>query len=312
MSSGSAGVLPALNIKKSGQDARAPIAGVLRVQISEGGDELRVFDFDHAIVRAPGRSVVDGIRSDARAVPSFERIMQEHAIYVAALRDAGPAVDVLPPLERYPDSMFVEDPAFVIPEGAIQLRSGAEARRGEGVEIASALRRHFETVLVLEGDEYVDGGDVLITPETIFIGLSKRTNRQGAEALQAKLAQFGRKARIAQTPDTILHFKTAVSLLSEDTVVATKAMAASRIFADLKILVVPESEEAAANLLRVNDVVFVGENFPRTIDLIAKEGHRVMPLPVTEIGKLDAGLSCMSLRWSAASQQMHLKEGVSP
>jgi dimethylargininase len=208
---------------------------------------MRVFDFDHAIVRTPGRSVIDGIRSDARAEPSYEKIAQEHAAYVAALRDAGLAVDVLPPLERYPDSMFVEDPAFVLPEGAIRLRSGAEARRGEGEEIANALRRHFETVFALEGDEYVDGGDVLIAPDEIFIGLSKRTNRKGAEALHAKLAQLGRKARIAQTPDTILHFKTAVSLFCEDTVIATKAMAASGIFADFKILLVPEGEEPAAN-----------------------------------------------------------------
>jgi dimethylargininase len=258
---------------------------------------MRVFDFDHAIVRAPGRSVVGGIRSNPRAEPSYERIAQEHASYVAALREAGLEVDSLPPLERYPDSMFVEDPAFVLPEGAIQLRSGADARRGEGEEIASALRRHFETVFALEGDEYVDGGDVLIAPGEIFIGLSQRTNRKGADALRAKLARLGRKARIAQTPDSILHFKTAVSLLTEDTVVATKAMAASGIFADFRIVIAPDGEEPAANLLRVNDVVFVGENFTRTIDLVAQEGLRVVPLPVSEIGKLDAGLSCMSLRW---------------
>ena len=261
---------------------------------------MRVFDFDHAIVRAPGRSVVDGIRSDARAELSYEKIVQEHAAYIAALRDAGVAVDVLPPLERFPDSMFVEDPAFVLRESAIQLRSGAEARRGEGEEIADALRRHFEVVFALEGDEYVDGGDVLIAPDEIFIGLSKRTNIKGAESLRAKLVQLGRKVRIAQTPATILHFKTAVSLLNEDIVIATKAMAESGIFGDFKVICVPDDEEPAANLLRVNDFVFVGENFPRTIDLIAREDLSVVPLPVREIGKLDAGLSCMSLRWSGA------------
>jgi dimethylargininase len=279
------------------ENARAPVAGVIRIQIVIGS-AMRVFDFHHAIVRAPCRSVIDGIRSDAHAEPSFEKISKEHETYVAALRDAGLAVDVLPPLERYPDSMFVEDPAFVIPEGAIQLRSGADARRGEGEEIASALRRHFHTVLALEGDEYVDGGDVLIAPDGIFIGLSKRTNRKGAEALREMLAKLGRKSRIAQTPDTILHFKTAVSLLTEDMLVTTKVMAASGIFAGFKIFIVPDDEEPAANLLRVNDVVFVGKNFPRTIDLVAKQGLRVVPLPVSEIGKLDAGLSCMSLRWS--------------
>src|SRR5450432_2660231 len=114
----------------------------------------RVFDFDQAIVREPGRSVVGGIRSDPRAEPSYDGILKEHAIYVAALRSAGLTVDVLAPLETYPDSMFVEDPALVFPEGAILLRPGASARLGESAEMLVVLRRYFHRVLELRGDEF--------------------------------------------------------------------------------------------------------------------------------------------------------------
>jgi dimethylargininase len=258
---------------------------------------MRVFDFDRAIVREPGRSVVGGIRSDLRNEPSFEGIVREHDAYVAALRAAGLQVEVLPPLERYPDSVFVEDPAIVFPEGAILLRPGAPTRLGESEEIRSALNAHFHNVLELRDDEHVDGGDVLVAPDTVFIGLSGRTSAKGANALCAKLGEFGRAARIVETPQTILHFKTGVSLLAEDTIVATRAMADSGIFAGFKIVCIPDGEEPAANLLRVNDVVFVGECFPWTIELVRNEGLEVVALPMTEIGKLDAGLSCMSLRW---------------
>jgi dimethylargininase len=261
---------------------------------------MRVFDFDRAIVREPGRSVVAGIRSDLRAEPDFAGVAREHRAYVAALRAAGLDVEVLPPLEPYPDSVFVEDPALVLPEGAVLLRPGAATRLGERDGMRDVLRRHFERVLELADGEFVDGGDVLVTPDIIFIGLSGRTNRVGATALRARLATLGRAARIAETPPSILHFKTACSLLSEDTIVATKAMWDSGIFAGFDIVPVPEGEEAAANLLRINDAVFVGARFPRTIDVIAKAGFNVVPLPVTEIGKLDAGLSCMSLRWRSA------------
>ena len=260
---------------------------------------MRVFDFDSAIVREPGRSVVDGLRDDPTAQPDFEGILKEHTAYVAALRAAGLAVDVLAPLEQFPDSVFVEDPALVFPEGAILLRPGAATRLGEAAEMRGALQRHFDRVLELEGDEHADGGDVLVTPETVFIGLSARTNHRGADALIAKLASLGRKARIAQTPKSILHFKTAVSLLDEDAVLATRPMAESGIFDGYRIVVVPEGEDAAANALRVNDTVLIGDRFPRTIDLLAGQGSKLQPLPVTEIGKLDAGLSCMSLRWRA-------------
>jgi len=259
-------------------------------------NSMRVFDFDHAIVREPGLSVVNGIRSGSEA-PSYEGVLAEHRAYVAALRGAGLDVDILPPLEAYPDSVFVEDPALVFGEGAILLRPGVASRLGEAEEMRAALQRHFDRVLELEGDEHADGGDVLVTSGAVLIGLSRRTNRAGAEALVRKLAELGREARIAETPAGILHFKTASSLLGEDTVMATRAMAKSGAFAGFKVIAVPEGEEGAANFLRINDAVFVGDCYPRTIDLLGQSGFDAKGLPITEIRKLDAGLSCMSLRW---------------
>lgn len=258
---------------------------------------MRVFDFTNAIVREPARSVIDGLREDRTATPDFAGVRREHATYIVALREAGLKVDVLPPLEAFPDSIFVEDPALVFPEGAILLKPGAPTRLGEREEMRGALKRHFERVLELQSDEYADGGDVLVTPGLIIVGMSARTNRVGAQALVKKLAELGRRATLAATPKTILHFKTAVSLLAEDTVLATQTMADTGIFGGFKIIVTPVGEEGAANALRVNDTVLVGDSFPRTIDLLGRAGFPVAAAPVTEIGKLDAGLSCMSLRW---------------
>ena len=259
---------------------------------------MRVFEFNRAIVRKPCRNVVDGLRSDATAEPDFEGIVREHDTYVAALEAAGLIVDSLPPLEAFPDSVFVEDPALVFPEGAILLRPGAPTRLGEAEEMRAPLRQRFEQVLEIEGgDEYVDGGDVLVMSNIVLIGLSKRTNRKGAEALCEMLARLGRKAKIVETPKAILHFKTAVSLLDDETVLATKTMADSGIFAGYKTVVAPEGEEAAANALRVNSVVLLGARFPRTMDRLVMARFAVAALDVSEIGKLDAGLSCMSLRW---------------
>jgi dimethylargininase len=67
----------------------------------------------------------------------------------------------------------------------------------------------------------------------------------------------------------------------------------------LRTLVVPQEERRAANALRVNDVVLVDARYPRTAGLLAQHGLEVVPLPVAEIAKIDAGLSCMSLRWFA-------------
>jgi dimethylargininase len=253
----------------------------------------RVFDFGNAIVRMPAPNVVDGLRVGGEA-PSYQGVLAEHAAYVAALEAAGLAVEVLAPLAEHPDAVFVEDPAFVLPEGAILLRPGAPSRMGEAAEIAPVLRRRFARVL--EQDEgYADGGDMLILPDEILIGLSARTDALGARRVVEFLSDLGRKARIVESPPGVLHLKTACALVDERTLIATPALAPT--FADYDVIVAPEGEERAANLIRVNDRVLMAAAFPKTAALIAARGLDVVRLKAGEIAKIDAGLSCMSLRW---------------
>jgi dimethylargininase len=253
----------------------------------------RVFDFESAIVRMPAPSVVEGLRAGGQA-PTFEGVRAEHGAYVAALETAGLAVERLEPLADFPDSVFVEDPAFVFPEGAILLRPGAPTRIGEAAEIAPVLRRRFAHMLELD-EGFADGGDMLILSDEILIGLSARTDRAGAERVRALLAELGRAARIVETPPGVLHLKTACALLDERTLIATPALAPT--FAGFDVLVTPEGEEGAANLIRVRDTILMAAAFPKTAALIAARGLNVVRLDAAEIARIDAGLSCMSLRW---------------
>lgn len=257
-----------------------------------------VFHFDQALVRQPGAAVANGLRAVDRGAPTREGVQRELDAYVAALRAAGVTVETLPPLDDFPDSIFVEDPALVFPEGAILLRPGAPSRLGEAAAIAPVLRRRFEAVLELT-EGFVEGGDVLVTPEVVLIGLSERTNGEGAEALKLLLERLGRRGEIVSTPPGVLHFKTDCSLLDEQTILATSRLAASRAFQRYRVIVTPAGEEAAANALRVNDRVFLGDRFPRTAERLTAAGYEVVPLPNAQIALLDAGFSCLSLRWKS-------------
>lgn len=255
-----------------------------------------VFRFDRAIVRQPGVSVANGLRAGGGEAPSFEDLAQEHARYVEALIEAGLQVTVLPPLEDFADSVFVEDPALVFTEAAILLRPGAATRAGEVAQLAPALRQEFAMVLTID-DGTVDGGDIMVTPAEVIIGLSHRTNEAGAACLARALAQIGRRSRIAATPDGVLHFKSDSSLVDEETVLVTSTLADAEVFDGFRKLVVSEDEPGSANALRVNDRVMVGADYPHTIDMLERHGLATCALKVREVAKVDAGLSCMSLRW---------------
>lgn len=256
---------------------------------------MRVFDFTRAIVRTPGASVIGGLRAGGGPDPVLAGIRREHAGYVAALQTAGLVVTMLPALEDYPDAIFVEDPALVFPGAAILLRPGAASREREGEFLRPALEAAFDTVLDLPHG-FADGGDVLVMPEVTYIGLSARTDRAGAEALAGLLDQIGRKAVVVETPQSVLHLKTASSLIDEETVLATADLAATGVFDALRVIEVPRGEEAGANVLRANDTILAGGRFPRILDLLDGHGARLTVLDNAEIEKIDAGFTCMSLR----------------
>ena len=253
-------------------------------------------DFDTALMRAPGRSVTDGLRAVDRGAPSFDALCDQHAGYRKALEKAGVIVEMLPALEEFPDSVFMEDPALVFTEGAILLRPGAPSRAGEAEALRPALVERFARVLDL-AEGHADGGDVLVTPHCVYIGLSARTDRTGAAALVRALAEFGRHAEVVEPPPGVLHLKTACSLLDEGRLLVTRELLGLPAFAPFERLVVPSGEEPAANALRVNDVLLLSAGYPRTAEMLAAAGLRVDVLPTTQVALLDAGLSCLSLRW---------------
>jgi dimethylargininase len=259
---------------------------------------MSAHQFNRALARAPSPSVVEGLRAIDVGPPDFDGVVREHAAYVRALEDAGVSVEVLPALSAYPDSLFVEDAALTFAHAAIVLRPGALTRAGEAREIAPVLEQRFERVLRL-AEGHVDGGDVLATPERIFIGQSARTTAEGARALAALLADIGLRGEAVATPRDVLHLKSDCSLLDDETILATARLAASGVFGGFRLILVPAGEEAAANAVRVNDRVLISDAYPRTADLLAKSGYKLAPLATREVAKIDAGLSCMSLRWRA-------------
>lgn len=257
---------------------------------------MRVFDFNSAIVRLPGKSVVDGLRAQPGPSPDYGKLLSEHAAYIDALRHAGVNVTLLEALEPFPDSIFVEDPALVFSEAAVLLRPGAASRLNEVEALAAPLAARFPKLLRIN-QGYVDGGDILVTPKCTFIGLSARTNEAGAAELRSLLASIGITSQVVKTPRGTLHLKSDCSLVDEETVLATEELANSGLFDGFRIITVARDERAAANSVRVNDVMLVNAGCPRTVDSLVNHGLRVSPLPVTEIARIDAGLSCMSLRW---------------
>jgi len=251
--------------------------------------------FTRAIVRAVPETIDAGITSANLGKPDYETACEQHDRYVGALERCGLEVTVLGADERYPDSVFVEDTAVVTDRCAIIANPGASARRGEVREVEEALSKHYESVGRIVSPGTLDGGDVLQVGDHYYVGLTRRTNKEGAEQLCALLRGHGFGASFVDVRH-FLHLKTGVAYLGgNDLVVAGELVAKSEFDGFDKIIVGPE-EEYCANCIRVDDRVLVASGYERTKEKIVERGYEVVELEMSEFRKVDGGLSCLSLR----------------
>jgi dimethylargininase len=260
---------------------------------------MRSFHFTHAITRQPAASITDGLRAVDTGAPDLGIMLRHHAEYTAALRETGAEVIELPALPAYPDSVFVEDTALCLPEGAVIMRPGAPTRLGEAAEMAPHLATLYPDLRYIQGaGSTIEAGDILMCEAEVLVGRSARTNAAGIAELAGILADWGLKTREVFTPPGVLHFKTDCSLMDDQTILATPRLAATGCFDRYRVIYTGAGEEAAANAIRFNNLVLMAAGFPRTRDALLAQGFDLREIGNSECAKLDGGMSCLSLRFT--------------
>ena len=247
-----------------------------------------------AITRQPGENFADGLTTSTLGRPSYPLIFQQHEAYRQALQDLGLEVIVLPAESAYPDAYFVEDPAIVTPKIAVITRPGALSRQGEELTLEPILKQ-FRPMAHIQPPGTVEGGDILMVENHFFIGLSDRTNKEGAAQLAKLLEDAGHTAETVPVASG-LHLKSGVNYVGKNTLLVTNSLADHPAFARYNKILIDPDEEYAANTLWVNDILLTPKGFPKTSAKLTRLGIRVIELDVSEVQKMDGGLTCMSLR----------------
>jgi len=252
--------------------------------------------FTKAIVRKPGISMVKGLTTAGLGKPDYAKACKQHANYVRALEECGLEVQILDADERFPDSVFVEDPALLTKRFALVTNPGASTRQGEAETIKEVLGEFYADIKEISHPGTLEGGDVLIVGDHFYIGLSARTNRKGAEQAISILEQFGMTGSVIKQNE-LLHLKTGISYLENDIMIAIAVIANHPQFQQYHIIQIPEEESYAANCVWINGTVLVPEGYPQTLQKIRDEGYETVTLEMSEFRKVDGGLSCLSLRF---------------
>jgi dimethylargininase len=251
--------------------------------------------FAEAVVRGVPETLHAGITSADLGKPDHTKAVAQHLGYIQALEECGLQVTTLDADEDYPDSVFIEDTAVVTARCAILARPGADSRREEVYGVEEVLSRRYENLERIIDPGTLDGGDVLQVGDHCYIGLTSRTNLEGAEQLAEILRGYGYRASLVESRE-YLHLKSGVSYLGDGVLVVAGELATKGEFEGFDKIVVGPHEEYCANCIRVNDYVLLPAGFENTKAQLAARRYELIELGMSEFRKVDGGLSCLSLR----------------
>jgi dimethylargininase len=251
-----------------------------------------------AVVRRPSQNFAEGLTRSDLGAPTLAAAKAQHGRYCEELLRSGLQVTYLSADGHYPDGTFVEDTAIITGRGAIFMRPGAASRQGEVPSVREVLSDLVPALGEIEAPGTVDGGDVCAIDNRFLIGISSRTNEEGARQLAAILSSHGYDATLVDLrglPD-LLHLKSGLAALDDGRLVAVAALASRDELRGYATVRVDDRESYAANCVCVNGRVLIARGFPLLESELVKLRYDVVTLEMSEFRKMDGGLSCLSLR----------------
>ncbi|MEW6996386.1 dimethylarginine dimethylaminohydrolase family protein [Colwelliaceae bacterium BS250] len=252
--------------------------------------------FTRAIVRKPCQAMLNGLTEASMGLPDYALACEQHQDYISALKECGLEVTELPAIEAYPDSCFVEDVALITPKCAILTHPGASSRRGEVSHIEEAIKSFYPDLERIDLAGHVEAGDIMMVGDHFYIGLSARTDAEGAAQLIKILVKHNLSGSMVEMSE-LLHLKTGLSYLENNNLLTFGEMNSHADFTKFNRIEIDSDEDYAANSVWINGTVLVPKGFPKALHAIQQLGYKTREVAMSEFQKLDGGLSCLSLRF---------------
>lgn len=267
------------------------------------------FNYRFALVRPIPHSFEAALHKHPPLNPiNTAKAMAQHGLYTKLVETLVPQVISVAESEAHPDCCFIEDTAFVFHKTILIARSGAKTRQGENQAVEQAFRLlqvrdpSFQ-IHRLPEDAILDGGDVLVMADQIFVGLSERTNRAALQHLQKLFP--GRTHPVAVQAG--LHLKSVLSAADHQTLLLAADPDSHEMAAQIQqvldplgtVRLVSLPDRVAANVLRIRDTLVIQAGFPRSETLLRALANELSlechALDMSELIKADGALTCCSI-----------------
>ena len=224
-----------------------------------------------------------------------EEAKRQHKIYVKSLRRFGVEVQELLTDNAYPDCCFVEDQIVVCEGKGLLTISGHDTRTGEQEVVKAGLEGELELSRMVSPAR-MDGGDVLKFGDKYLVGISKRTNVEGAQQLRDFVTPMGYTVHEIPIPSNALHLKSIASSPAPGIILAPRVYFDEDSFPeDAEVIWIPEEEVYGANTIGFDNDILVAEGYPSAHKALTDRGFQIHPIDMSQIRAGDGSLTCLSV-----------------
>lgn len=230
----------------------------------------------------------------------FDKLKRQHNIFVKKIRDEiSSELKVIKSAIDCPEQVFVRDVAFKLDNTWCICNMAKGFRQKESNEFIKFLaglgKKYYKFKSTIEG------GDVIIWNQTIFVGIGSRTSMDAVQELSGLFKEY--EIIPIKLAKDILHLDCVLGIIdNENAVVYRKGIEEksfkrlSNIFRVIEISR-QEQENMATNFLRIEDVVFCELTNKRVNNLIKELDVKVVEVEFNEFHKLGGSLRCCTLEY---------------
>lgn len=228
-----------------------------------------------------------------------EKALQQHQNMVVILRKLGVEVILLEPDPRFPEQVFARDIGFTLGSRLFIAKMEEPIRRGEEILLMDWLEREgIPSFRITEGS--IEGGDVLIDGDTVYVGDSGRTSRKAIAVLQRELPHLNVVS--LQFPEKYLHLDCVFNpLSSQEALIYSPAFAKSdrdRLATRYSLIEVSTEEQfqLGTNILSLGDRTLLSQPVnPEVNEKLRQRGFNVIEVDLSEIIKSGGAFRCCTL-----------------
>ena len=223
------------------------------------------------------------------------KAIEQHKNLVSTISNFGAEVLKIQELKDHPNSVFTRDTAVITKNGYIQLRMGLKSRIGEESWMGKFLKeKGIKCIGAVEYPSTAEGGDIILAGNIGFIGISSRTNKEGANQIRSMLTRQGFEVRISPVPRPFLHIGGAMSVINEDHILCVDKVFPPNFFLGFKTIVVPNEDFVTGNVITLgNNELIANEKSVAVIKALEKINYKVHKLNFSEFTKGTGGPSCL-------------------